>query len=100
MFNSLGMLSTEIEILTQKRNEIAKPYIEEIKKHEDNIRESVLNQEKSFKCNFGNATFRKSYERASWDDKKLQGFSLVHPEILECRKVSFVDATVTIKTSD
>ncbi|AKB77961.1 hypothetical protein MSHOH_1478 [Methanosarcina horonobensis HB-1 = JCM 15518] len=86
-----------ITVLQKERAEKEAEYAPEIEEVEKKIMAEILKHGESFKCSYGSAAFRKAYERASWDDKKLQGFAILHPEILECRKVSVVEASVQIK---
>lgn len=84
-------------ILQKERAEKEAEYTPQIEEVEKKIRDEILRRGESYKCSYGSAAFKNAYERASWDDKKLQGFAILHPEITECRKVSVVEASVQIK---
>jgi hypothetical protein len=88
-----------IKFAQARKDEIVAQYIDEIAALETRIKDEILKRGTSFKCNFGAATYKKAYERASWDDKKLQGFAIVHPEIMAARNVTTVVAYVSIKTT-
>lgn len=91
------MITKIILNLEKQKEGLAEPYEKKIELIKGMIQKEILRREDSFKGTYGSATFKRAYERASWDDKKLQGFMLSHPEIKECRKVTVVDAQVQIK---
>lgn len=97
LVEEVSELDKEIAILHEKRKEIAEPYETAIAEHEETIREEILLREKPFACTHGKATFRKGYERVSWDDAALLGYAVDHPGIEQFRKVSEVKPTVTLK---
>lgn len=46
------------------------------------------------------ATFRKGYERTSWDSKGLDGYRVAHPEISAFRSTKQVGPSVAIKVKE
>jgi phage-related tail protein len=89
-------IRAQIMALEKQMEAIAEPYESEIQELQEQIQTDVKETKTSYKCPWGKATYRKEYERASWDDKKLQGFALAFPDILEARKVTTVQASVSI----
>jgi phage-related tail protein len=89
-------IRAQIMALEKQMEEVAEPYESEIATLHEQIQAEVKEAKSSYKCPWGKATYRKEYERASWDDKKLQGFALAFPDILEARKVTTVKASVFI----
>jgi len=87
----IAKLSEEVELLS-------KPFREEIAKHEETIRNAALVMEESYTVDgVGKVTYRKGYERVSWDDAALQGYMTGgHPELEQYRKTTFVKPTVMI----
>jgi len=86
----------EIKKLAAYRASIAQPYDEAIEFHTKNIENAVLQDAKSFKCDYGKATYRRESERTSWDNKALLGYAAAHPEIEQFRKVTPVKTAVMI----
>jgi len=89
-------IDEEIKKLVEYRASITQPYEEAINVRLQNIENAVLQDAKSFKCDYGKATYRKESERSSWDNKALLGYSAAHPEIKQFRKVTPVKAAVMI----
>ena len=90
-------LDEQIKELMDKRRAIAEPIEEEIEEHKQEVKSEVLKRGKTFKCDYGEAKFRKGYERKSWDTKKLEGYAADHPEIMHFQKVTQVSPNVSIK---
>lgn len=86
-----------IKTLSEKRMELVKDLVSEAVELENTIEKEILKHGKSFKCVHGAATFRKAYERTSWDSKKLEGMALMIPEIEECKKTTIVEPSVSVK---
>ena len=86
-----------ISMMQEKRAQKEAEYQPKMKKVEDMIRAEILKQGKPFKCDWGSASFRKAYDRTSWDSKKLDGLALVIPQINECKTVTTVEASVSLK---
>jgi hypothetical protein len=98
MTTELGPYKAQLQELEAKMREIMDPYVEKIQAHEENIRNAVLMQEKSYKGELGKATFRKGYPRYTWDNKALEGYVAAgHEEILQFRKETFVQPGVSIE---
>jgi N-methylhydantoinase B/oxoprolinase/acetone carboxylase alpha subunit len=93
---AISDIRAQIMALEKQMEEVAEPYESEIATLHEQIQAEVKEAKSSYKCPWGKATYRKEYERASWDDKKLQGFALAFPDILEARKVTTVQASVSI----
>lgn len=89
-------LRTQIMDLEKQMEAISEPYNQQISDLQAKIAEEVKFTGKSFKCSCGKATYRKEYERTSWDTKALMGYSAAHPEIEQFKKTSLVEASVTI----
>ena len=89
IYNDIQKLQLQLESMSQ-------PYDEQIECHTKNIEKAVLLNGKSFKCDYGKATYRKESERPSWDNKALLGYAAAHPEIEQFRKVTTVKAGVMI----
>lgn len=85
-----------ISMMQDKKAAKEEEYAPRMKELEEDIKAEILKQQKPFKCDYGAATFRKAYERTSWDSKKLEGLALVLPQIKECKSVSKVEAGVTL----
>ncbi|WP_407356769.1 hypothetical protein [Methanolobus sp. WCC5] len=101
MYEELGEYKALRQELEAKIREIMDPFVEEIQAHEENIRNAVLMQEKSYKGNLGKATFRKGYPRYTWDNKALEGYVAAgHEEILQFRKETFVQPAVSISVEE
>jgi hypothetical protein len=84
--------------LEKQMETVAEPYESEIQELQEQIQAEVKEAKSSYKSPWGKATYRKEYERAVSDEKKLQGFALAFPDILEARKVTTVQASVSIST--
>ncbi|MDP2217485.1 MAG: hypothetical protein Q8J68_09385 [Methanolobus sp.] len=98
MTEELGPYKTRMQELEAKMREIMDPYVEKIQAHEENIRNAVLMQEKSYKGDFGKDTFKKGYPRYTWDNKAMEGYVAAgHEELLQFRKKTFVKLSVTIE---
>jgi hypothetical protein len=89
-------IDEEIKKLVEYRASITQPYEEAIKFHTEDIENSVFRSARSFKCQYGKATYRRESERSSWDTKALLGYAAAHPEIEQFRKVTPVKAAVMI----
>jgi hypothetical protein len=89
-------LDEQIADLMQKRRAIAEPIEEEIENHKTEVKTEVLKRGKTFKCDYGEAKFRKGYVRTSWDTKKMEGYAADHPEILQFKKETQVKPNVTV----
>jgi len=94
-------LDKEIEILQEKRDNIAEPYLAAIQEHEENIREEILGREKTFQCCFGQAIFRKGARSVKWNDEALLGYIAAgHPEIEQFRSETEGKPSVVLKIGD
>jgi hypothetical protein len=93
-------LRTQIMDLEKQIEAISEPYDQQIADLQAKIAEEVKFTGKSFKCSYGKATYRKEYERTSWDTKALMGYAATHPEIEQFKKTSLVEASVTISVGD
>jgi hypothetical protein len=98
MREKIAPLKEQMDELEIQMRLVMDPYVAEIQEREDTIRMAVLERGESFKCDAGKATHRKAYPRYSWDNKALEGFAAAgHEEILQFRKESMVQASVSIK---
>jgi hypothetical protein len=86
-----------ISAMKEKRAMKEEEFAPRMKELEEQIKDEILKHKKSFKCDYGSATFRKSYDRTSWDSKKLDGLAMLLPQILECKTVTKVEAGVSLK---
>ena len=89
-------IDEEITRLMELRQKVTGPYEEAIQFHTRNIENAVLLDAKTFKCQYGKATYRRESERSSWDNKALLGYAAAHPEIEQFRKITPVKASVSI----
>lgn len=85
-----------IGMMNEKRAVKEAEYIPKMQELEKQIKAEIVKQAKPFKCMWGEATYRKGYERTSWDSKALAGYAAAHPEIEKFKKVAKVEPTVGI----
>lgn len=90
-------LDTKIAALLGERNIVAKPYLDAIQKHEESIRQEILNRGKPFKCDYGQAIYRKGSTSIKWNDDALLGYAVEHQEITQFRSVSVGKPSVVLK---
>jgi len=88
-----------INVMQVKRAIKEAEYNPRMQEIEEKIRTEILKQGKPFKCMWGVATYKKGYERASWDSKALAGYAAAHSEIEKFKKVTVVAPTVSITAS-
>lgn len=93
-------LDEEIAILQEARDKIAEPYLDAIKKHEDNIKTEVKARGKSFTCPNGRAIYRKGSKKVNWNDDALEGYSVDHPEIKQFRSESVGKPSVVLTVGE
>jgi len=89
-------IDANISRLMELRKKVTSRYDEAIEFHTRNIENAVLREGKSFKCDYGKATYRRESERSSWDNKALLGYAAAHPGIEQFRKLTPVKASVSI----
>jgi hypothetical protein len=93
-------LRKEIMDLEAEMEALSVPYDTQISELQAKIIEEVKVLEKPFKCQYGKATYRKEYERSSWDTKALTGYAAAHPEIEQFKKITVVEASVSVSVGD
>jgi chromosome segregation ATPase len=93
---AIAEIHAKIMELEKEMEQISDPYDSKIAELRELITENVKLRGKSFNCSHGKASFRKEYERTSWDTKALAGYSAAHPEIEQFKKTTLVEASVTI----
>lgn len=93
-------LRKKIMDLEAEMEELSGPYDIQISELQTKIIEEVKVLEKPFKCQYGKATYRKGYERSSWDTKALMGYAAAHPEIGQFKKITVVEASVSVSICD
>lgn len=98
--NATKFAKMMLEREQQRLIELEAPFDEKIAIHEAKIKELVISEAKSFKCEYGKATFTKGYERATWDDKALMGYSVAYPSVLNFRKTTTIEPRVSIKIGE
>lgn len=86
-------LLTEYE---ERKAELA-PALSQLELMEKRIKEYILTENDPLETSVIRTEIRNGYTRSNWDDKKLRGFALVHPEIMDCCKVSEVGRAVVFK---
>lgn len=86
-----------ITMMKERRAVKEEAYGPRIQDVESKIKAEILNRHAAFKCDWGAASFRKAYDRTSWDSKKLEGLALLLPQIQECKTVTKVEASVSLK---
>jgi hypothetical protein len=93
-------LKTKIIELETELEALSEPYNRQIMDLQEKIEAEVKLQGSAFKCSYGKATYRKEYERSSWDSKALMGYAAAHPEIEQFKNITLVEASVTISVGD
>jgi len=97
-----SQLNESIKILQDELNVISLPFEENIAKLEYEIKELMLNVGESVRTLDGEVTFRRDYDRISYNSKALDAIcndnSFVKTLIKPYRKVSHIDASSSIKT--
>lgn len=96
-YDDREQLQEELNKLQSKIDNISEPFAEQARILEDEIKAEVLESGKKYKHELADVSYRKGYIRASWDTKKLDGFAAAHPEIMEFKKETEVNATASIK---
>ncbi|MDD3175942.1 MAG: hypothetical protein PHU51_05685 [Candidatus Nanoarchaeia archaeon] len=86
-----------ITLMQARRAAKEEEYGPRMQEVEENIKAEILKRQAAFKCDWGAATYRKAYDRTSWDSKKLDGLALLLPQIQECKTITKVDASVSLK---
>lgn len=86
-----------ILMMQEKRAVKEEEYAPRMKDLQERIKAEILKQGKPFKCMWGEATYRKGYDRISWDSKALSGYAAAHPEIETFKKVTFVEPVVSVR---
>ncbi len=93
-------LDDKIAVLLEERSIKAKPYLDAIQKHEDAIRNEIFKMGKPFKCNHGQAIYRKGSTSVKWNDDALIGYAVEHEEITQFRSVSVGKPSVVLKVGE
>lgn len=88
-----------IKMMQEKRAVKEAEYTPRMQEVEGKIKAEILKQEKPFKCMWGVATYKKGYERTTWDSKALGGYAAAHSEIEKFKKVTMVAPVVSITAS-
>lgn len=89
-----------IQSLLDKRKTITEPYETAIQDHEEFIRKTIFEQENSFKCAYGRATFKRGSRLVKWNDDSLLGYAVEHPEIELFRQESVGKPSVSISFAE
>ncbi len=97
LYDDREQLQAEIMKLQEKIDNISEPFAEKARILEDEIKAEVLGFGRKYEHPLAEVSYRKGYIRASWDTKKLDGYSVAHPEIQEFKKETEVKPTVSIK---
>jgi len=97
LYDDRAQLQEELNKIQEEIDTISEPFADDARILEDEIKAEVLESGKKYKHELANVTYRKGYTRASWDTKKLDGFAAAHPEIMEFKKETEVNATASIK---
>lgn len=111
LFHELNSLSWQLadeckeidEIIAdmeEKRAEKADEYAPRIQELNEQIKAEILKNGKSFKCEWGSATYRKGRTTITWNDDALMGYAVDHPEILKFRTVKTGEPSVSLKIGD
>jgi hypothetical protein len=89
--------STEeaLELYRDMFQELA-PQIKRLKELEKQIKISILESGEVVNVDGVKVGFRKGYTRSTWDNARLQGYAVAHPEILIFATKKEVKPTVTI----
>lgn len=93
-------LDKEIALLMERRDNIAEPYLADIQEHEEVIRKEILSRERTFKCSFGQAIYRKGARSVKWNDDALLGYAIDHPDIEQFRSESEGKPSIVLKIGD
>jgi hypothetical protein len=91
-------LSAQIDALTAQLQAAIAPHMAELDAIEAEIKSAAIQEGAGFKAWGVAVSYRKGYERVTWDGKKLDGYAQAHPEIMPFRSVSQVAPSVSIKT--
>lgn len=92
-------IQAEIDALTAKLREAAAPFQAQVDALEAEIKSAAVQEAASFKAHDVSVTYRKGYDRVTWDTKKLDGYAAAHPEVLPFRSVTVVAPSVSIKAA-
>ncbi len=91
----------ELDVVRREREALAMPVRMAMASVEDTIRNTILENAAPFKCIYGQALYKKGYQRRSYDasalDKICATNETVKAFVWAFRKVSEVEPTVTIK---
>lgn len=86
-----------IQVLQEKKAEKEKKYTPKIQELETKIKAEILKMKKSFKCDWGKATFSKGRTAISWNDAALKGYAVEHSDILQFRTEKIGEPSVSLK---
>lgn len=104
LLSDYRLLLTEYEEATAKLREqldaIDDVYQPRIRALEKQIKDRVLDLEKTSKGSGITVKFRKGYFRSGWDNKALVAYAETHPEVGEFRKVTWIKPNATIKVEE
>jgi hypothetical protein len=91
-------LELALEMYAEMKAELA-PALETLKALEKDIKAYVLETGEVAEGGGLYISIRKGYARPSWDTRKLAGYAVAHPEILEFRKMTDVKPSAVIKVT-
>lgn len=92
-------IQAQIDALTVQLQEATAPYRAKLDALEVEIKAAALDDAASFKAHDVAVTYRKGYDRVTWDTKRLDGYAAAHPEVLPFRSVTAVAPSVSIKAA-
>src|SRR5512139_4107797 len=78
-------ITHDIALLKIELDNVSRPFREQLDAIESDIRAETLHFEKSREAHGVKVQYRKGYERATWDGKRLDGYAAAHPEVLAFR---------------
>lgn len=95
--DSCSELDELIQVLQEKRAEKEAEYIPKMQEIEGKIKAEMLTRQKSFKCDWGKATYSKGRTTISWNDEALKGYAVTHEDILQFRTEKTGSPSVSLK---
>lgn len=89
-------IRAQIDELTEVLADIESPFTTLLRELETDIIRGALEGGQCYAAGGVKVSYRKGYERANWDGKRLDGYAAAHPEILAFRSVSQVAPSVNV----
>jgi hypothetical protein len=97
MQNATRDLRMEQEAIAARIRDISAEFEVEIEEAKEVLTNVALINESSYKTSIGSVTYKRASERRGWDSDALEAMADILPEILDARKITQIDASVTVK---